>query len=564
MVIPGRAKWLKEFFDVRVVVSNLGSSDFSFQHGTVGLGTLPSGLSLAPTKSPQALTQTLPDVPGGQSADADWVVRGDTEGFYTLRAQYSGSLEPLGSAIHLVAMTATNALHVWGGSALHMVVDADNTAAIGAPYRVRILLVNVADVPVFNPSIEFLEPGRVNYIYQPGEKLVDETDAIQPGATFPTHYYRLVPEISGTLVPSLSFVKKTAGNTDVASTITSHPAVAGLPVTGTHNGTALTLTWNAPPVTAPAHIDSYRIYFTPDRNTAFGATPLATIPNPATHTITFSHASAGNYVVSTVVSGVPTMFHTMYGLATAPQSTTATAGNGTATVHWTAPASNGGAAVTGYVVTPTLTTPSGPVDQPAKTFASTATTQTITGLTNAKSYSFSVAAKNANGRGSEEQDAEGHRHRSSDTTDRSRRYSGRGPGHRALDGDDEHQRFGSDRLRRHPVCGQRRQAGHDSRGIGHERDDHRARQRDHLHVPRRGQERAGNGRAVDPVDTDRGRDADRAHGRDGDCRPEQGDGALDGARRERNHRDHRLCRDAVCRVGRGRHRARSERRSDRA
>ena len=33
MVIPGVAKWLKEFFDVRMIVSNLAGPGFTFQHG---------------------------------------------------------------------------------------------------------------------------------------------------------------------------------------------------------------------------------------------------------------------------------------------------------------------------------------------------------------------------------------------------------------------------------------------------------------------------------------------------------------------------------------------------
>ena len=49
-------------------------------------------------------------------------------------------------------------LHVWAGSALEMIVDADDAAYDGYPYRVRIGLHNVADVPVYNPSVELL-PG---------------------------------------------------------------------------------------------------------------------------------------------------------------------------------------------------------------------------------------------------------------------------------------------------------------------------------------------------------------------------------------------------------------------
>jgi titin len=338
----------------------------------------------------------MPDIPGGQSAEASWVLRGDTEGFYTLAAQYSGSLEPLGSPIHLSAATATNALHVWGGSALHLIVDADASAAIGSPYRLRVGMQNVADVPMFNPSLEFLEPGRKNYIYQPEEDLFDATDAIQPGATFFTHYLRLLPEISGNLVTSLSFVKKTAGNVDhVTSEIQSHAAVAGLPVTGTRSGTSVTLSWGAPNVGAGNTINGYRIYFTPTRDTAFGTTPVTTT-SASVRTATITKPFLGSYAVSTVVNGVPTMFHKLFGFVpSAPVAPDATPGNASATVDWTAPVNNGGSPITGYVVTPVVgTTPQAP-----RVFSSPATTQKVAGLVNGTTYTFKVAALNSAGTG---------------------------------------------------------------------------------------------------------------------------------------------------------------------
>ena len=86
---------------------------------------------------------------------------------------------------------------------------------------------------------------------------------------------------------------------------------------------------------------------------------------------------------------------TIVGAPTVPQSVTATAGPQSATVHWTAPASDNGSGITGYVVTPYLAA----VAQSPRTFNSTATTQTVTGLTTGQTYSFRVAAKNARGTG---------------------------------------------------------------------------------------------------------------------------------------------------------------------
>ena len=70
--------------------------------------------------------------------------------------------------------------------------------------------------------------------------------------------------------------------------------------------------------------------------------------------------------------------------------------NNGARVNWKgASVPAGGSAITGYVVTPYL----GSVAQPAHAFNSTATTQTITGLTNGTAYTFKVASTNAAGTG---------------------------------------------------------------------------------------------------------------------------------------------------------------------
>ncbi len=74
-----------------------------------------------------------------------------------------------------------------------------------------------------------------------------------------------------------------------------------------------------------------------------------------------------------------------------------TAGNASVALSWTAPASNGGSAITGYRVTPFI----GATAQSAILTGSAATTFTVTGLTNGTAYTFTVAAINAVGTGAD-------------------------------------------------------------------------------------------------------------------------------------------------------------------
>ena len=75
-------------------------------------------------------------------------------------------------------------------------------------------------------------------------------------------------------------------------------------------------------------------------------------------------------------------------------SPSANPGNNRATLHWTI-APNNGAVITGYVITPYL----GAVAQAPRAVEGAAPTATITGLTNAKAYTFRIAAVNARGTG---------------------------------------------------------------------------------------------------------------------------------------------------------------------
>ncbi len=213
MIIPGQAKWLKELFDVTLAVTNLAPAPFTFSGGS-GTLTLPTGVSLADTLgAPQQLTQSVPQVVGGGTQQVSWVVRGDQEGYYNLRADYGAALEPLGVPLHLTAQTVTP-LHVWGASALHMTFVVDDHAYASYPYHVVVEVQNVADVPVYNVAVTLQplenDPSR-NYIFQPDEQYTQSTSEIKPGATFDTQPYIVAPNFNGTLLLDKSFVLDAGG-----------------------------------------------------------------------------------------------------------------------------------------------------------------------------------------------------------------------------------------------------------------------------------------------------------------------------------------------------------------
>jgi hypothetical protein len=85
---------------------------------------------------------------------------------------------------------------------------------------------------------------------------------------------------------------------------------------------------------------------------------------------------------------------TVPGIPTVPTNVTAASGDTSAQVSWSAPATDGGSPITGYVVTPYL----GAVPQTPVTVG-LVTTASFSGLTNGSTYTFTVSAVNAVGTG---------------------------------------------------------------------------------------------------------------------------------------------------------------------
>jgi hypothetical protein len=116
-------------------------------------------------------------------------------------------------------------------------------------------------------------------------------------------------------------------------------------------------------------------------------------PAPGLFSYRMTPVLPGTLTRAELRAGMDTMHPTTAG---APRHAAAVPyGSGRAKVVWDAPVTHGGAAITGYVITPYL----GTVAQPAHTFSSTATSAVVAGLRNGKKYQFVVAARNAFGSG---------------------------------------------------------------------------------------------------------------------------------------------------------------------
>ncbi len=197
------------------------------------------------------------------------------------------------------------------------------------------------------------------------------------------------------------------------SSASSAPVVVGAPqhptgvsATAAQNANS-TVTWTRPAVTGSDPMSPYTVTAADSTTPANGGqTCIYTVSDPEvdscnvtgltngdsyTFTVTATNSSGTGPASAPSASVVP---------STVPGAPTAVSGtsnaNAQSVVSFTAPASNGGAAITGYTVTATdSTTPA----NGGQTASGTASPITVTGLTNGDSYTFTVTATNVSGTG---------------------------------------------------------------------------------------------------------------------------------------------------------------------
>jgi hypothetical protein len=192
-------------------------------------------------------------------------------------------------------------------------------------------------------------------------------------------------------VRATNAVGSSAASSASAAVTPIGPPGAPTAVSATSGSRSATVTWTPPVSTGGSAITGYSVTATPGGRTATvtGTATSATVTDlvdgtPYTFTVTAQNAAGSSGGAATVSAVTP------LSAPSAPTAVSATPGDTTATVTWTAPSSNGGTTITGYTVT------ASPGDRTA-TVAGSLRTATVTGLTNGTAYTFTVRATNSVG-----------------------------------------------------------------------------------------------------------------------------------------------------------------------
>ena len=370
---------------VRAYVTNMAGTRYgsSVSFTTNGVPGAPTGISATPGNGQASVSFTAPASNGGSAITG-----------YTVTSN-PGGLTGTGTGSPIIVTGLTN------GTAYTFTVTATN--AIGTSSAST---ASTAVTPAIVPGV----PTGVSATPGDGRATISFTAPANNGGSAITGYTVTsnpgghTGTGAGTSIVVTGLTNGTAytftvtatnaigtGSVSTASTAVTPATVPGAPigVSATTGDGRATVSFTAPASNGGSAITGYTVTSNPGGLTGTGTgSPIVVtgLTNGTAYTFTVTATNAiGTSSASTASTAV-----TPVTVPGAPTGVSATAGDGRATISFTAPASNGGSAITGYTVT---SNPGG------HTGTGTGLSIVVTGLTNGTAYTFTVTATNAIGTG---------------------------------------------------------------------------------------------------------------------------------------------------------------------
>ena len=393
-----------------------GTGSSSSASNSVTLSTepgAPTNLASTVLSSSIGLTWSAPASNGG-TAITDYIVEyqlttGGTWAVFADGTTTSTSATVTGLSNNTSYDFRVRAVNIIGQS----VPSSTTTATPGEPAQVLIQSFSDLTTPSIVTAVRITNEGAIAYEYQYTWCVTDASNNLCGGGNdvFSSSAAKLI-QASENWDTSLSSTVSTPGTyyfhisvtygSSSSSAYQSFTSVATYPDaptigTATAGNAQASVTFSAPAIDGGATITGYTVTSSPGGLTGTGSSSPITVTGltngtaytftvTATNSVgTSSSSSASNSVTPATVPGAPT------GL-------TATAGNAQVALSWTAPTSDGGSAITDYVVEYKLSSDLSWIVYSDGT--STTTTATVVGLTNGVSYDFRVSAVNAIGQSS--------------------------------------------------------------------------------------------------------------------------------------------------------------------
>lgn len=364
---------------------------------------------LAPRTSPAAVTTADGRILaiGGTTSALSPLYTNSVEVYVPATDTWSAAPPLLAPRAELAASTVSGVVYAFGGrgvgasflNSTEMYGAAVVTPAPNPPVNLQVVPANhQLSVSWTAPSVP---PG-----YLP---ISDYVVDVYVGSTLVAHQIHVTATsitiqglTNGTLYTVYVYSVDTSGAVSRAAVVSGTPVVPATvpaaPLTPIVTGalTSVTVTWTAPN-NGGSPITGYTVsaYST-------GASPVQTVTVPPTvTTFQFVTLPPGTYTFTVVATNAigtgPASARSasvvIAGVPGAARNLTVTSGDASAVVRWDPPASDGGSAVTGYIVSASDGV------HAAITFATASTSVAVTGLTNGVTYTVTVQAVNAVGKG---------------------------------------------------------------------------------------------------------------------------------------------------------------------